>query len=96
MKEGLRGKYYASDEEIKTTVIKWLKEQPTEFYKVGIHILIQRWNISIEKNGDYVERYGCDPQRTSFILIYDTCSCVNNYSYTKEKGITFFNHPHIL
>ena len=26
MKEGLSGKHYASDEEVKTAVIKWLKE----------------------------------------------------------------------
>ena len=27
--------------------------------------------------------------KTSFILIYDTCSCVGNYSCTKEKALTF-------
>ena len=56
MKESLRGKHYASDEEMKTAVIKWLKEQSTEFYETGIHALIQRWNIAIERNGDYVEK----------------------------------------
>ena len=50
------------------TAVKWLKEQSTEFYEAGIHALIQRWNIAIERNGDYVENLGCDPQRTSFIL----------------------------
>ena len=40
MKEGLRGKYYASHEEGKTTVMKWLKEQSTGFYKDGIDALI--------------------------------------------------------
>ena len=56
MKEGLRGKHYASDEEVKTVVMKWLKEQSTEFYKAVIHALIQRWNIAIERNGNYVEK----------------------------------------
>ena len=56
MKESLRGKHYASDEEVKTAVMKWLKGQSIEFYKAEIHALIQRWNIAIERNGDYVEK----------------------------------------
>ena len=55
IKETLRGKLYASDKEVKTAVIKWLKEQITKFYKAGIHALIQRRNIAIKRNGDYVE-----------------------------------------
>ena len=55
MKEGLGSKHYSSDEEVKSVVKKWLKEQSTEFYGAGIHALIQRWNIAIERNGDYVE-----------------------------------------
>ena len=42
MKESLRGKHYASDEEVKTAVMKWLKEQSIEFYetfKGGILLL---------------------------------------------------------
>ncbi|KAF5400615.1 Histone-lysine N-methyltransferase SETMAR [Paragonimus heterotremus] len=56
MKEGLRGKQYSSDGEVKTTVKKWLKEQTQKFYEAGIHALIQRWNVAIERNGDYVEK----------------------------------------
>ena len=55
MKEGLRGKHYSIDEEVKSVVKKWLKEQSTEFYGAGIHALIRRWNIAIERNSDYVE-----------------------------------------
>ena len=51
MKEG---KHYSSDEEVKSVVKKWLKGQSTEFYGAGIHALILRWNIAIERNGDYV------------------------------------------
>ena len=40
MKEGLKSKHYVIDEKVKTAVMKWLKEQSTEFYKVGIHALI--------------------------------------------------------
>ena len=50
MKEGLRGKYYASDEEVKTAVMKWQKEQSKGFYEAGIDALIRRWSIAIERN----------------------------------------------
>ena len=90
MKEGLRGKHYASDMEVKTAGTNWHQELSIEFYEAGIHALIWRWNIAIERNGDYVEKWGCDPQRISFILMYDTCSGVSNCSCTKEKGVTFW------
>ena len=41
---------------MKTALKKWLIEQSTEFYEAGIHALIQRWNIDIERNSDYVEK----------------------------------------
>ena len=41
-KEGLRGKHYSSDEEVKTGVKKWLKELSTKFYGAGIYALIRR------------------------------------------------------
>ena len=56
MKEGLWGKYYASDEQVKTAAMKSLKEQSTEFYSTETHPLIQRWNIAIETNNDNVEK----------------------------------------
>ena len=56
MKEGLGGKHDSSDKKVKSVVKKWLKEQSTEFYGAGIHALIRRWNIAIEKNAEYVEK----------------------------------------
>ena len=61
MKEGLGCKPYSSDEELKTAVMKLLKEQPAEFYVAEILVLIRKWNIAIEKNCDYVEKKGCNP-----------------------------------
>ena len=43
---------------MKTAVMKWLKEQSIEFYEAGKHALIRKWNITIERNGDYVEKLG--------------------------------------
>ena len=57
MKEKLRGKHYADDdEEVKTAARNWLFSQPSEFYKAGIRALIQRWKTAVEKDGDYVEK----------------------------------------
>ena len=56
MKEGLRSKHHAIDKEMKTTEMKWLKEQSTEFWKAGTHAFLWRWNIAIKRNGDYVEK----------------------------------------
>ena len=42
MKEGVRGKHYTSDKEMKTEVMKLLKKQLTEFYEAGIHAIIRR------------------------------------------------------
>ena len=56
MKEGLKGKHYASDKEVKTTVMKLFEEQSAKLYNVGIHFLIRRWNIANERNSDYVEK----------------------------------------
>ena len=78
-------KHFASNEEGKTAMMKWLKEQSTEFYDAWIHSLIRRWNIDFERNGDCVEKEGCDPQKTIFILMHDTCFCVCNYSCIKES-----------
>ena len=72
--------------------MKWLKVQSTELYEAEIHPLIQSGDIVIETNGNYVEKYGCDPQRTGLILTYDTFSCACNYSCTKVKEI-IFNPP---
>ena len=55
MKEALRSKHYFSDDEVKSVVTKWFKEQSTEFYGAGIYALIRRWNIAIERNGDWIE-----------------------------------------
>ena len=40
MKEGLRGKHYTYDKEVKTAVMKWLKEQSTEFYEARVQAFI--------------------------------------------------------
>ncbi|GFR58028.1 histone-lysine N-methyltransferase SETMAR [Elysia marginata] len=56
MKQGLRGKHYRNDEEAKNAVKTWQQEQPIQFYDAGIHALVKRWNVALERGGDYVEK----------------------------------------
>ena len=56
MKEALRGDWYSTDEEVKTAVKKWLRDQNAEFYEAGIQALLRRWTVAVERDGDYVEK----------------------------------------
>ncbi|GFR83317.1 histone-lysine N-methyltransferase SETMAR [Elysia marginata] len=56
MQQALRRKHYENDEEVKSAVRTWLKEQPIQFYEAGIRALVKRWNIALERGGDYVEK----------------------------------------
>ena len=55
-KEAVGGKSLRSDEEVQQTVHEWLRSQPKEYFSRGIHALPKRWNTSMERNGDYVEK----------------------------------------
>ena len=56
MKERLRGNRYGNDNEVKTAVLNFLRHQPAEFYNTGIHAIVHRWTVALEKGGDYVEK----------------------------------------
>ncbi|GFR62198.1 histone-lysine n-methyltransferase [Elysia marginata] len=56
MKQGLRGKHYEDDKEVKNAVKTWLKEQPIQFYEAGIRAFLKRWNVALERGGDYDEK----------------------------------------
>ena len=55
LKEALRGRRFASDEEVKEAVHTWLREQPKNF-SAGIQKLVERYNKCIVLQGDYVEK----------------------------------------
>jgi hypothetical protein len=44
-----RDKYFADDDEIKTEVKKWLRQQSRDFYAAGFNALVKQWNKCIEK-----------------------------------------------
>ncbi|GFR89044.1 histone-lysine n-methyltransferase [Elysia marginata] len=56
MKQGLGGKHYENDEKVKNPVKTRLKEQPVQFYEAGKRALVKRWNVALERGGDYVGR----------------------------------------
>jgi hypothetical protein len=56
LKEALRGRRFASDQEVKEAVHAWLAAQPKTFFSEGNRKLVQRWTKCVEKQGDYVEK----------------------------------------
>ncbi len=56
LKNALRGKTFANNEEVKIEVNQWLRTRPKEFFQTGIKKLVHRWEKCIELSGDYVEK----------------------------------------
>ena len=56
MKEGFNDKHNDSDENVKTVVKKWHKEESKEFYDAGIQALIWRRSIPILRSRDVIHR----------------------------------------
>jgi transposase-like protein len=42
------GKYFADDKEVETEMRKWLRQQSKDFYAVGFHALVKRWDKCME------------------------------------------------
>jgi len=55
LKNALRGRRFSTDNEVRETVHKWLRDQPKTFLE-GIRKLVDCWTKCIEKEGDYVEK----------------------------------------
>jgi hypothetical protein len=56
LKEALRGRRFAIDDEVKDVVHTWLRSQPKTFFADGIRKLVNLNTICIEKRGDHVEK----------------------------------------
>ena len=55
-KEGLRNNCYGNDNEVKTAALNWLRHQLAEFYNTGIHALVHKSTVALERGGDYEEK----------------------------------------
>ena len=56
LKEALRVRRFASNEEVKEAVHTWLQEQPKSIFSAGIQKLVERYNKYIVLQEDYVEK----------------------------------------
>jgi len=56
LKNALRGRRFAADDEVKEAVHNWLRNQPQTFFSNGIKKLTNRCAKCIEKKGDYTEK----------------------------------------
>ena len=56
LKKHLKGNHYDSDEEVVAAVRQWCREQSSEFLADGIRQLVRRWQLCVDRDGDYVEK----------------------------------------
>ena len=56
LKRHLKGNHYDSDEEVLAAVRQWCQEQSPEFFADGIRQLVLRWQLCVDRDGDYVEK----------------------------------------
>ncbi|XP_012937689.1 histone-lysine N-methyltransferase SETMAR-like [Aplysia californica] len=57
LKEYLKGKRYADDDEVQEDVRRGFRGKSHEFFADGMRQFIRRWLICINKEDDYVEKY---------------------------------------
>jgi hypothetical protein len=50
------GERFADDEEVETKVRKWPRKQSKVFYAAGFDAVVERWDMSINVGGGYVEK----------------------------------------
>ena len=56
LKKHLKGNHNDSDEEVVAAVRQWCWEQSPEFFADGIRQLVRRWQLCVDRDGDYVEK----------------------------------------
>jgi nucleoside-specific outer membrane channel protein Tsx len=56
LKDRLRSHHYETDEADHEAVRSWLRGAGTDFYRRGIFNILQRWQICIDRDGDFVEK----------------------------------------
>jgi hypothetical protein len=56
VKDALRGRHFADDNELKQSVRNALRSRGREFYSNGMQLLTERWQKCVESDGDFVEK----------------------------------------
>jgi histone-lysine N-methyltransferase SETMAR len=56
LKKFLAGQRFFSNNDAKTTVWRWFRAEPAEFYNSGISKLVVQWDKCLNRGGDCVEK----------------------------------------
>ena len=56
LKNRLKGNHYDRDEEVVAAIRQLCREQSSEFFADGIRQLVRRWQLCVDRDGDYVEK----------------------------------------
>ena len=72
-----------SDEEVVAAIRQWCREQSPEFFADGIRQLVRRYQLCVDRDGDYVEKINmrCVAEVSSFNLMYNL-----SMYYEKQKS----------
>jgi transposase len=56
LKRDLKGTRFTSDDEVKQSMMSWIKQRTPEFFIDGMRKLVLSWEKCIEQQDDYVEK----------------------------------------
>jgi histone-lysine N-methyltransferase SETMAR len=56
VKNQMRGQHYETNDVLETAVHQFVRAAGMEFYRKGIFKLPERWEICVQRNGDYVKK----------------------------------------
>lgn len=60
LKKPLRGKHFASVEEMQTEINQWVRTTSKDFFENGLKSLTKRWQKCVQLRGDYIEKCTSD------------------------------------
>ena len=91
LKRHLKGNHYDSDGEAVAAVRQWCREQSPEFFADGIRQLVRRWQLCVDRDGDYVEKINmrCVAEVSSFNLMYNLCMYNEKQKSYDKTELTF-------
>ena len=91
LKKHMKGNHYGSDEEVVAAVRQWCREQSPEFFADGIRQLVRRWQLCVDRDGDYVEKINmrCVAEVSSFNLMYNLCMYYQKQKSNDKTELTF-------